>query len=99
MDCYTYFLQVENRAKLIQWPYIIFDFTMFIWYLLYNNKIFTYIKFSLYRLKKIKIAFENNCPIDVILFRPIYNDLKFYVVIHLNQFIWAYISTINYNTL
>ena len=67
-------------------------------YLLYNNEILFYIDHIFYRLDKIKIAFENHCLIDVNLFWPIWNYLKFHAIIDFIKYIWDYGSIINYNT-
>ena len=66
-------------------------------YLLHNNETLSYIEHVLYRLDKIKITFENYCPINVKLFRSTFNYLKFYTITYFLQYIWDYSSTINYH--
>ena len=68
---------------------------IFIQYLLHNNKIFVYIEYILYKLDKIKIAFENHCFIDAKLFRPTFYYSKFYATTYFIKCIWNYKSAIN----
>ena len=53
---------------------------------------------ALYRLDKIKIAFENHCLINIKLFRLTFNYLKFHAIIYFLQCIQDYGSAINYDT-
>ncbi len=55
-------------------------------------------KHALYRLDKIKIAFENHRPINAKLFRPTLNYPKFYVRTYFVQCIQDYGNAINYDT-
>ena len=71
---------------------------MFFQYPLYNNKIFLYIKYALYKLNKRKLTFENLDLIDLKLFQLIFNYLKFYAITHFVYCIWDYNSAINHNT-
>ena len=71
------FLLMQNILKSIYYANVILNFTMFAWYLLHNNEILLYMKHILYRLNKIKIAFENHCSINPKQFSPTFNYLKF----------------------
>lgn len=62
------FLLIYNLLKTIYSAYTIFDFIMFVQYLLHNNETFFYIDHALSRLSKTKIIFENYCLIDTKLF-------------------------------
>lgn len=54
--------------KTIQYAQAILDFTMLTQYALHDNKTLSYIKYTLYRLEKIKIAFEQYRLIDAKLY-------------------------------
>ena len=62
------FLLIQDTPKAIYYICAIFYFTILAQYLLYNNKKLFYIKYTLYRFDKIKIAFKKYCPIHVKLF-------------------------------
>ena len=64
---------------------------------MHNNKTLFYIKHALYRLDKTKIVFKNHWPINVKLFYPTFNFLKFHIITHFVQYIWDYGSVINYS--
>ena len=66
-------------------------------YLLHNNKTLFYIDYTLYRLDKTKIAFENHYSINVKLFKPTFYYPKFHTMIHFIWCIWGYGSAINYD--
>lgn len=51
------YLLIHNIPKIILFAWEIFDFAMFVQYLLYKNQILQYMKYVLYRLKKTKIVF------------------------------------------
>lgn len=53
--------------------------------------------YTLYRLNKIKIVFENYRLIDTKLFQPTVNYLKFYSMNYFVKCIQDYGSAINYN--
>lgn len=55
----TIFLFIHDIQEIINYTYAIFDFFIFLQYLLYNNETFFNIKYALYRLNMRKIAFEN----------------------------------------
>lgn len=93
----TFFLQIQDVPKIIHYIFAIFDFTMFIQYLLYNNKTPLDIKYALYILNKTKIVFENYHLIDPKLFQLKFNYPKFYVITYFIQCIWNYDSAVNYN--
>lgn len=58
-------LLIYDTLEAIQYAGAIFDFTMLVKYISYDNKILRYIKYALYRLEKIIIAFEYSWLIDV----------------------------------
>lgn len=51
-----------------------------------------------YRLKKLKIAFEQHRIIDSKLYQPMFNYSNFYTINYFAQYIQVYDSIINYNT-
>ena len=53
---------------------------------------------ALYKLDKIKIAFENHRLINIKLFQPTFNYPKFHTMTHFVQCICDYGSKINYDT-
>lgn len=57
-----------------------------------------YMKHILYKLKKIKIAFEQHWSINSKLCRPTFNYFKFHAISYLIQFIRDYDNAVNYNT-
>ena len=67
-------------------------------YPLYDNETIFYIEHTLYRLQKIKIAFENHRPINRKLFQPISNYPKSHAMTYFVLCIWDYYSAINYDT-
>lgn len=54
-------------------------------------------EYTLYRLYKTKIAFENHCPINAKQLQQTFNDLKFYAIIYFVKCIQDYKNIINYN--
>lgn len=62
---------------------------------MYNNKLFSYIKHTLY---KINTIFDNHYIINVKLLQPIFNYPKFYAMTYFIQYIQDYNIIINYNT-
>lgn len=54
-------------------------------------------KYTLYKLNKTKIVFQNHCFIHVKLFRPTFNYLIFYAMIYFVQCILDHKSAINYD--
>ena len=52
-------LLIKDIPEANYFAYRIFDFLMFNQYLLHDNEILLYIEYTLYKLKKIKIIFEN----------------------------------------
>ena len=59
---------MQDVPEIINCARAIFDFTMLAQYPSHNDETLFYIEHALYRLDKIKIAFENHCPIDAKLF-------------------------------
>lgn len=56
------------------------------------------IEHRLYRLEKAKIIFEQYWSIKSMLYWPIFNYPKFYIINHFIWCIWDYDSTINYDS-
>lgn len=81
------FLLIQNTLRTIYYNCAILDFTMLVWYLLHNNKIFNYIEFVLYRLNKTKIIFKNYCQIEAKLFQPTLNYPNFFTMIYFIKYI------------
>lgn len=65
--------------------------------LLYDNEILFYIHHFLYKLEKIKIAFENHYPIDTKLFRKTFNHTKFHAMTYFDKYIYVHGNAINYD--
>lgn len=61
-------LLIQNILKTIYYILTIFDFIILVQYLLQNDETLFYIEHFLYKLDKIKIAFDNYCPINAKLF-------------------------------
>ena len=91
------FLLIQDASKTIYCIYAILNFIILAQYPLYDNKIFFYMDYALYRLDKTKITFENYCPINVKLFQPTFNYPKFYAIIYFVNGIQDYKNAINYN--
>ena len=77
-------------------PFLILQYLPCI--ILYDNKTLWYIEHTLYRLEKIKIAFEHHWLINAKLCQLTLNYPKFHATNHFIQCIRNYGSTINYNT-
>ena len=75
-------LQIHDVLKAIQRIWAILDFTILAQYVLYDDKMFCYMKHALYKLEKIKIAFEHHRPINSKLGRLIFDYPKFHVISH-----------------
>ena len=71
---------------------------MLVQYVLHDNETLRYMGHALYRLEKIKIAFEYYQTINSKLCQPTFNYSKFYAVTHFAQFIRDYGSAVNYDT-
>ena len=67
-------------------------------YPLHNNKTLSYIEYTLIKLEKTKIAFENYHLINIKLFQLSFNYPKFYAITHFLYFIRDYSSAINNDT-
>ncbi len=67
-------------------------------YVSQDEETLCYMEHVLYRLEKIKIAFEQHWSIDSKLCRSTFNYLKFHAISHFVQCIWDYGSTVNYDT-
>lgn len=64
---------------------------------MYNNKIYLYIDYTLFKINKTKIVLKNHSLIITKLFCPTFNYLKFHVIIYLIKYIKNYGNTINNN--
>ena len=91
-------LLIQNAPEAIQCARAILDFTMLAQYVSHDDETLRYMEHALYRLKKTKIAFKYHWPIDLKLYGPMFNYLKFYAVTHFAQCIRDYGSAINYTT-
>ena len=91
-------LLMQDAPEAIYCARAILDFTILAQYPSHNDETLFYMEYALYGLNKTKIAFENHCPIDIKLFRPIFNYPKFHVMTHFVQCNWDYGSAINYDT-
>ncbi len=67
-------------------------------YVLHDEKMLCYLKYTLYRLKKTKIAFKQYLSINSKLYWSTFNYLKFYAISYFIQCIWNYSSVVNNNT-
>ncbi len=91
-------LLIHNASEAIQYAQVILDFTILAQYVLYNDKTLWYMKHTLYRLEKTKIAVEHHWPINPKLYRPAFNYPKCYAISHFVQCIRNYGSAVNYDT-
>ena len=66
-------LPIQNALEAIQYAGAILDFTILAKYVSHDNKTLRYMKHALYKLKKIKIAFEHHWLIDTKLCQPTFN--------------------------
>ncbi len=91
-------LLIQDAPKIVHYTRVILDFIILAEYPSHNNETLSYMEHTLYRLDKIKITFENHCPINTKLFRPTFNDPKFLAMTHFVKYIRDYSSAINYDT-
>ena len=75
-------LLIYDAPKAIQYAQAILDFTILAHYVLHDDKTLCYMKHTLYKLEKIKIAFEYHRPIVSKLCQPTFNYPKFYAISH-----------------
>lgn len=87
----------EDTLGIIYYIYTNHDFIILAQYPLHNNETLFFMEYTLYRLDKTKIAFENYCPINTKLFWPMSNYLKFHAMIHFIKYIQDYKSAINHD--
>ena len=91
-------LLIYDAPEAIQYARAILDFTILAQYILHDNKMLHYIKHTLYKLEKTKIAFEDHRPIDSKLYWPTFNYPKFHAISHFVYCIRDYSSALNYDT-
>ena len=91
-------LLMHNALKAIYCARAILDFTILAQYQLHDNETLFYMEHALYKLDKIKIAFENHRLINIKLFQPTFNYPKFHTMTYFVQCICDYGSKINYDT-
>ncbi len=91
-------LLIHDASKTIQYARAILDFTMLAQYVSHDDKTLRYMEHALYRLEKIKIAFEHYRLIDLMLYQPAFNYPNFHAISHFVQCIRNYDSAINYDT-
>ena len=90
-------LLIQNAPDAIQCAQAIFDFTILAQYVSNDDETLRYMEHTLYRLEKIKIAFEHHRPVDSKLCQPTFNYPKFHSVTHFAQCIRDYSSPVNYD--
>ena len=90
-------LLIHNTPEAIQYTRAILNFIILAQYVLHDNKTLHYMEYALYRLNKIKIAFEHHRPIDSKLCWLTFNYPKFHAISHFVHYIWDYGNMVNYN--
>ena len=75
-------LLIHNTLEAIQYTWAILNFTILTQCVLYDDKMFHYMEYALYKLEKIKIVFEYHWPIDSKLYQLTFNYLKFHAIIY-----------------
>ena len=73
-------LFIYDALKAIQYAQAILDFTMLAQYVLHDKETLRYMEHALYKLEKIKIAFEQHQSIDSKLCQPTFNYPKFHAI-------------------
>lgn len=90
-------LTIKDVSETIYYSQAIFNFTILTKYLLYNNKLYFYIEYALYKLDIMKIAFKKPWPINAKLFPSSFYHPKLYVMTHFVKCIGKYGSAINHD--
>ncbi len=75
-------LLIQDVPETIHCAHAILDFTMLAQYPSHNDETLSYMKHTLYKLDKTKIAFENHRLIDAKLFRLTFNSPKVHAMTH-----------------
>lgn len=91
-------LLIHDTLEAIQSTWAILNSTMLVYYVSHDNKMLWYMEHVLYRLEKMKIAFEDHRAINPKLCQPTFNYPKFHAISHFVQCIWNYDSAVNYDT-